>query len=105
MVLISGTGSNCQVLNPSLGTSPRCGGWGHMLGDGGSGQSVCLSVCLSAVHPSVCLPLYKIYYYNTVGYWISHRAIQTVYDADDGLVVPSHDIASVKKLIYHHFKV
>jgi N-acetylglucosamine kinase len=74
MVLISGTGSNCQLLNPS-GSSPRCGGWGHMLGDEGS------------------------------GYWISHRAIKCVYDAEDGLVTQSHDHTAVKNLIYEHFKL
>ncbi|CAI8047731.1 N-acetyl-D-glucosamine kinase [Geodia barretti] len=74
MVLISGTGSNCQLLNPS-GSAPRCGGWGHMLGDGGS------------------------------GYWLSHRTIRTVYDAEDGLVTPAHDYAAVKNLVFEHFKV
>ena len=39
------------------------------------------------------------------GYWISHRAIKCVYDAEDSLASLSHDHTAVKSLVYEHFKV
>ena len=44
-------------------------------------------------------------HYIIIGYWISHKAIQCVYDAEDRLVTLTHDYSAVKKLIYDHFKV
>jgi N-acetylglucosamine kinase len=76
MVLISGTGSNCELVNPD-DTTYRCGGWGHMLGDEGS------------------------------GYWISHRAVKLVYEVNDGFRSLPHgvSISVLKDIVFEFFNL
>ena len=104
MVLISGTGSNCQLLNPG-GDSPRCGGWGHMLGDEGSGKEISGSTMKMMyslhVHVSPFLPSSM----SPSGYWISLKAIKLVYDVEDGMISLPYDITAVKKTIYKFYNV
>ena len=40
MLLIAGTGSICFGWNEKNGTNARCGGWGHLLADEGSGYLI-----------------------------------------------------------------
>ncbi|XP_003747705.1 N-acetyl-D-glucosamine kinase [Galendromus occidentalis] len=74
LVLISGTGSNCFLLNPD-GTSARCGGWGHLVGDEGSGF--------------IC----------------SKRAIKIVLDNEDNFGTSIHDDRELRRIIFEHFDV
>jgi len=74
MVLISGTGSNCELVLKD-GSSHRCGGWGHIIGDEGS------------------------------AYWISHRAIKFVFDHDDHLVTSPFNPSVVRQLMFEYFQI
>lgn len=80
IVIISGTGSNCLLVNPLNNqvdnvTYNGVGGWGHLLGDEGS------------------------------AYWIAQRAIKYVIDVSDNFIVPESDIDELKELIFRHFDV
>ncbi|KAL8613359.1 hypothetical protein ACOMHN_052598 [Nucella lapillus] len=74
VVLIAGTGSNCQLINPD-DSMYRCGGWGHLMGDEGS------------------------------GYWISQRAMKTVLDHDDNLIQCPMDVSYVKAVVMKYFEI
>jgi len=74
MVLIAGTGSNALLKNPD-GTTGRCGGWGHMLGDEGA------------------------------AYFVAMRAVKMYLDHVDNMFEPPYDITKVKDVILTYFDI
>lgn len=74
MVIISGTGSNALLINPD-GTNYRSGGWGHALGDEGS------------------------------GWWVSHKAIKTCIDEKDNYKKPPYPTTIMWNTIMEHFDI
>ncbi|XP_076368531.1 N-acetyl-D-glucosamine kinase-like isoform X1 [Tachypleus tridentatus] len=74
LVLIAGTGSNALVVNPD-GSSARCGGWGHLLGDEAS------------------------------AFWISLKAVKTVLNAEDNYLSVPHNTTTVKNTVLDYFQV
>ncbi|RCN40378.1 hypothetical protein ANCCAN_13669 [Ancylostoma caninum] len=74
VVLISGTGSSCRVLLND-GRVFGVGGWGHVIGDGGS------------------------------AFWIAIRAIRLIFDEDDGMETPHESTALIRELMLQHFKI
>lgn len=57
------------------GRTAQCGGWGHMLGDEGG------------------------------AWWISHRAIKTIFDHEDNFVPAPHKIDKIWELVRSHFGI
>lgn len=85
IVLISGTGSNCILVNPidenlqltSLDQIKSCnsGGWGNLLGDEGS------------------------------AYWIAQKAIKYLIDVNDNFLEVDNEIDQLQQLIFEHFQI
>lgn len=74
VVLISGTGSNCLLVNADNSVH-RCGGWGHILGDEGSGFSIAV------------------------------RALKMVLNEDENFRPPKWSAQKIRKLVKEHFQV
>ncbi|CAH8564485.1 unnamed protein product [Schistosoma margrebowiei] len=74
IVLISGTGSICCYVRENL-TFQRIGGYGHLLGESGS------------------------------GYWIAQRMIKKLISSDDKIIDTTYNLDNVRRVIYAYFNV
>lgn len=101
LVLIAGTGSNALLRNPD-GTSFGCGGWGNFLADEGSGEFD--KFTLVAQNSIILIKIFCICSLF-LAWWISHRAVKTVFDDEDNLNKSPHDTSVVWQKIQEHFNV
>ena len=74
IVLIAGTGSNALLVNPD-GSTSRCGGWGHLIGDEGSAM------------------------------YVATKAVKTLIDHEDNKVKAPSDITVLKAAVFKHFGI
>lgn len=74
IVIIAGTGSNVLLVNRD-GSTGRCGGWGHLIGDEGA------------------------------AIFVAMKAVKTLIDHDDNKLAAKADVEPLRKLIYAHFGV
>jgi len=90
IVLISGTGSNCLLVNPD-GSERRCGGYGHLLQDKGS------AYWISAKAVKICLNCADRYRLSPNGHPVDPvwDAVKTYFGISD-----SPDLLSI---FYHNF--
>lgn len=85
IVCISGTGSACRLVCAD-GTSRLCGGWGHLLGDQGSGYSISMQVITTvlALRDGLQVPLL---------------------DGEHVVMLTFDDVADEYAALYSHFNI
>ncbi|KAI7692691.1 hypothetical protein SSS_02922 [Sarcoptes scabiei] len=74
IVLIAGTGSNSLLIYPD-GSTFRCGGWGHLIGDMGS------------------------------AYWIAIRMIKCLIENAENYTPIHYDTSEAEKILFDYFKI
>lgn len=70
LVLIAGTGSSCRMLSEN-GEQHGVGGWGHMIGDGGSGYWIANRYTYEFVENvySRSIGVFACYLMSMMGWW------------------------------------
>ena len=93
VVLIAGTGSTCRLLKAN-GDVHGVGGWGHLIGDGGSGFWITMRFSFFTI-------------FND-----NFRAVKRIFDAEDGLLergvnvqLELQRISAVKRELLQHFGI
>ncbi|KAK6057554.1 BadF/BadG/BcrA/BcrD ATPase family protein [Cooperia oncophora] len=95
VILVAGTGSSCRVLLNN-GRVFGVGGWGHQIGDGGSG----FWIAIRSFHFYIVVHAHPVFE-STPNY----RAIRLLFDEDDGMEIPHESTKLIRELLLKHFKI